>query len=463
MTARITTARTGLHRQKPLLSCASLSILAFTCLLITPPAWAKEQAVFDSSSLHKALREAIPGDNIVLYPGRYLRSKTQSTNGRSHYYHSHRSGTRQAPITLRSYSRDDLQVIEGSTIIDSGYTLYLTGDHWVVKDLIFQTGMKGIMLDSANHNVLDNISVSNTRDEGVHFRQSSSNNVLSNCHIYDTGRLKPGIGEAVYVGSHKGNEIGDHSNNNRIGGCQFGPGVTAEAVDIKSGTVGTIVEHNTIDAHDLSGVNFADSFIDIKGDDVIIRHNQMDWKNNSFIDHGIHILKRDHKSSNIYNNTVTLGDDMAFLKIGQGTVRSKDNQLNFNGHLASFYGAGAVNTSLSQNMPATHQYTGFQNNNNDIPKPDSDDCLTISKRKKTEVNLNTHNCITIPIELSGNLLQVWDSNEYTDCNFRGELVSMKSQTRWQINSNYAGTRQLMGNRFRISPSNNCNYLLVRWL
>jgi hypothetical protein len=454
---------------KPGIVVKSLS-LASACVLVlvvsvfaAAPADAREIAVFDGQSLHSALVSASPGDDIVLYPGDYSGIKTESPEDRWHYFHSHRSGTANAPITLRSYSRNDIQQLYGSSVTGSGYVFYLTGDHWRIQNLIFHTGQKGIMLDSANHNVFNNIAVHNVRDEGVHFRKSSSHNILRNCHIYNTGRLKPGFGEAVYVGTHEGDRLGDHSNSNRIGGCQLGPGVTAEAIDIKAGTINTIVEHNVMDANDVSGENYADSFIDIKGDKIFIRFNQMYWRGNQLMDHGIHVLKREHRSSNIYSNSVSLGDGMSFLKIGRGTVHAVNNNLNYSGNLFSTYSSGSLDGNLDENLPAVHQYTGFQNSSEPPQGPVPDTCLRLERDEKVEMDLNLHDCIEVPVDLFGRLVQVWDSQEHTGCNFRGSVTASSNQSVWPINANYAGTREISGRQLQVASANNCPYLIVRWL
>lgn len=439
-------------------ACSVLCLLACMATAVE----ARQVAVYDGTSLHRALRTAQPGDDIVLYPGFYRGVKTESPEDRWHYFYSHRSGTANAPITVRSYSRIDLQQLSGSSVGGAGYVFYLTGNHWRIRDLEFHTGQKGIMLDSASNNVFDNIAVYNVRDEGVHFRSSSSSNVLRNCLIRDTGRLKPGFGEAVYVGSHEGDRSGDRSNNNRIGGCQLGPGVTAEAIDIKAGTVNTIVERNVMNGRDTSGVNFADSFIDIKGDRVFIRYNRMNWSGNWQMDHGIHILRRQHTVSNIYGNTVTLGSSMPFLKTGQGTVHARNNALNYGGPLATTYGSGVVDDRLDRNLPGVHSYTGFRGAPEE-PEPEPTECLQLDYDKKVEIDRNAYSCVDFPVDLSGRLLQVWDSNENKSCNFRGNIVVVSTGAQWSINANYAGTRNLAGKRVRVAPTNGCPYLIMRWL
>jgi len=390
--------------------CVVLSLLVFTD---KAAADTREVAVYDGQSLHTALRNANPGDDIVLYPGDYSGIKTESPENRWHYFHSHRSGTSNAPM-------------------------------------------------------FDNIAIHNVRDEGLHFRQSSSNNTLRNCHIFDTGRLKPGFGEAVYVGTHEGDRLADHSNNNRIGGCLFGPGVTAEAIDIKAGTVNTIVEHNTMNGADISGVNYADSFIDIKGDEIIIRFNQMNWQGNSRMDHGIHVLRREHNNSNVYNNEVTLANGSAFLKIGRGTVKAANNQLLYSGKLASTYSSGEIDSRLDNNLPPVQNYTGFQDSSEPPetepePEPEPTECLSIERDRKVELNLGQYSCVDFPIELQEHLLQVWDSNANPSCNFRGNVISSSGGPEWTVSANYAGTRNMRGSRIHIQTTNRCEYLIVRWL
>ncbi len=425
-------------------------------------AQAAEVSVYDGHTLHRALRLARAGDQIVLYPGDYRGIRTESPNNKWHYFYSHRSGTASAPIVVRSYSRDDMQLLSGTDLNSAGYVLYLTGNHWRFRDLRFRTGQKGIMLDSASHNVFDNIEVAYVRDEGIHFRSSSSNNVLRNCYVHHTGRLKPGFGEAVYVGSHEGDRLGDHSNNNRIGGCRLGPAIAAEAVDVKAGTINTIIEHNVMIGDGISGENYADSFIDVKGNHVIVRHNRMHWRENRNMDHGIHMLKREHRNSNIYQNTVTLGRNMPFLKIGRGTVHASSNRLNYDGPLATFYSSGAIDATLDRNLPATHSYTGFRDSS-EAPEPRT--CLRLQRDRKVEVDMNTlsSNCVDVTSDLSGRLLQVWDSNANPSCNFRGTVVASDSGATFAVNANYAGTRAMTGQRLRITAANGCPYLIMRWL
>ncbi|MCM2680738.1 right-handed parallel beta-helix repeat-containing protein [Echinimonas agarilytica] len=287
--------------------------------------------VYDAAQLQQALRAAQAGDEIVVNPGVYVGNKSSSTSGNSKaHFFSDRSGNESAPIALRSLSPSNKQILQGENV-DSGYVFYLKGDHWVIKDLKFSTAQKGIMLEGANNNQIDNVEVSNIGAEAVHFRYFSSNNELSNCYIHDTGKRVggEGYGEGVYVGTHDGHtsEKLDNSNDNRIGGCTIGPDVTAEAFDVKSGTNGTVIESNYISAKGIVGISgspAADSFIDLKGTDNIIRNNKMDWQNDSNLDHAI-FTYQEHRNSNVYDNEFTLSSGSAIFHILEETVHSVNN------------------------------------------------------------------------------------------------------------------------------------------
>lgn len=73
--------------------------------------------------------------------------------------------------------------------------------------------------------------------------------------------------------------------NTTIRNCTLGPNIAAEAFDVKEGTQETLIEFNTIDATGISGANYADSFIDLKGARSIIRYN-------TFVRNGAPILKK---------------------------------------------------------------------------------------------------------------------------------------------------------------------------
>jgi hypothetical protein len=122
-------------------------------------------------------------------------------------------------------------------------------------------------------------------DEAIHFRASSSDGVLRNSYVHDTGRNSAQYGEGVYVGSANSNwskyqctdqreEKGTGDNTERvvIENNVF-QDITAEGADLKEGTDSGIVRHNTFRRAGTSGQNSADSAVDAKGNGCMIEDN----------------------------------------------------------------------------------------------------------------------------------------------------------------------------------------------
>lgn len=147
-----------------------------------------------------------------------------------------------------------------------------------VDDSRFISG-KGIILDTSSNNVLQNLTVHDVDDEGIHFRAFSTDNVLKNSHIYNTGKKQAGFGEGVYIGSANSNWCTytscnpDKSDRNKVLSNSIGPNVNAEGIDIKEGSSDGLIQGNTFDGSGISGENYADSVIDVKGNNYAITGN----------------------------------------------------------------------------------------------------------------------------------------------------------------------------------------------
>ncbi len=211
--------------------------------------------------LRAALENAQPGDFIHLADGVY-----------SGNFKVMVSGTADARITLYG-SR--AAVIEGSAI-NSDYGLYLAADYWTVAGFTVRNASKGIVTDRANHNILRGLEVYQIGDEGLHFRSFSSDNIVERSWIHDVGLSDPEFGEAIYIGSAMSNwdrysgGAPDASDRNWVIGNLLGPNVSAESVDIKEGTTGGFVQHNTFIS---TGTLVVDSWVDVKGNDYEVSHN----------------------------------------------------------------------------------------------------------------------------------------------------------------------------------------------
>jgi nitrous oxidase accessory protein NosD len=247
---------------------AALAVVGFALSLTasgTAPASASQNMVpvRSADGLVAALAAAKPGETIQLAAGHYEGTFVATAKG-----------TSEAPITLTGTAQSVLSN-------GAGYGLRLDGAaHWKLTGFSVNNARKGIVLDRSQHVVIDDVEVSQIAEEGVHFRTSSSDNVIRNSTVRDTGLEKPEYGEAVYIGSAVSNwgqfgENGaaDRSDRNEVRDNSLGPGVAAELVDIKEGTEGGVVSGNTFDGHGISGRGSADSWVDVKGNGYRIDGN----------------------------------------------------------------------------------------------------------------------------------------------------------------------------------------------
>ena len=245
----------------------------------TPPG-GRSVNVSTSAQLKVALAGALPGDTIHLADGSYTGA-----------FFGLASGTPTAPITLtgshaavlsNSGGACDPNIPAGAPVSYCGYGFHLNrASYWKLVGFAVTNSAKGIVFDSANHNVIDGVDVSRSDLEGIHLRTASSDNVVKNSTIHDTGVTEPGFGEALYFGSAQSNwdKFGenngtgpDRSDRNQSIANKFGPNVGGEHIDIKEGTVNGLVSGNTFTGG-TSGQHFADSWLDVKGSNYTIINN----------------------------------------------------------------------------------------------------------------------------------------------------------------------------------------------
>jgi len=232
--------------------------------------------VSTASQLITALNEANAGDTIVL---------AANTTFTGSFTAPGRRGTPSAPITLTGPAS---AIIDGNA--GTGYCLWLYRcAYWkVTGGFTLRNNLKGIMADISDHCDIDGVVVKDIKQEGIHLRNDSCDNTVRNCTISNCGTQDPGFGEAMYVGSANSNwgtpsvpksripaaQVGfpDKSDRNSfIGNTTFN--IPAEALDIKEGVTGTIVQNNTFDGSATLGANGAEQWVDIKGQNCVISGN----------------------------------------------------------------------------------------------------------------------------------------------------------------------------------------------
>ncbi|MFG2587218.1 sheath polysaccharide-degrading enzyme [Streptomyces sp. NPDC048438] len=239
----------------PALLTAALAAAALPLVAAGPARAAAVVDVGTAAQLKAALAAAAPGDTIRLADGTY-------------------TGNFKATVPATSAARITLTGSPAAVLTaGGGYGLHINGaSYWTVYGVTVTGGQKGIVTDAANGVVIDSVTVHGLDMEGVHFRTSSRDGVLKNSRIHDTGRNGRGMGEGVYVGS--AGDLTDRSDNARIIGNTIGPGVGGENIDIKEGTTGAEIIGNTFDGSGLTGANYDDSWVDVKGNDVLVENNK---------------------------------------------------------------------------------------------------------------------------------------------------------------------------------------------
>ncbi|WP_405144143.1 discoidin domain-containing protein [Sphaerisporangium sp. NBC_01403] len=242
---------------------------------VTPPAGGRTVNVATPAQLKAAIADAQPGDTIKLADGVYHDEFVITASGTS----SKRitlAGSRNAII------ENDLPGAgSGCPNGHLQYGLYLNGaSFWNLTGFTVRDSKKGVVMDGAKSTVIDGLYVHHTQDEGVHFRKGSSDGVIKNSTVTDTGLVQPGYGEGVYLGSANsnwscfgGSDGIDRTNNVQVLNNTIGPNVAAEAIDIKEGTSGGVIKGNHFDGTGEQNVNSGDSWLDVKGDGYTIESN----------------------------------------------------------------------------------------------------------------------------------------------------------------------------------------------
>jgi hypothetical protein len=217
--------------------------------------------VSTADQLSAALAQAGPGTVIQLANGSYEGNFVAA-----------RSGTPLAPVYLCGGPDAVLQ----SDGIKNGYVLHLDGvSDWRLSGFTVQNGQKGVVVDAGTRNALQNLTVQDIGDEGVHLRSNSTGNVVRGLIVRNTGLHKARYGEGIYVGTAKSNWDSvsggrpDRSDGNFILGNTISQ-TTAENVDLKEGTTGGVLAGNRFDG---SGLTAADSWVDVKGNGWLIAGN----------------------------------------------------------------------------------------------------------------------------------------------------------------------------------------------
>ncbi len=254
------------------LSAAVLSAgLAFSVIPVVSQAEGTRLVlVTNTEELIAALGDAQAGDEIILKEGIY---QNDEYVGEWSAFIAQADGTAENHIIIRSEDPENPATICGVSQ-DNKVALKIIGSYWEIRDLIVCEAQKGIFLQQSEHSIISGCEVYNTGAEAIHIIDNSSYNLVEDCHVHDSGTCYPQYGEGVYIGSSKNTtDYGYECHYNTVRNCSFGPNIAADHVDIKEYTLGTLVENCTFDGTGMQGENGGNSFIEVKGNNAIIRYN----------------------------------------------------------------------------------------------------------------------------------------------------------------------------------------------
>lgn len=244
-------------RERALIAMLGTAALTFAGI---PTATAATVSVGTTAQLTSALAAATPGTIIELAANTTFTGNFKAT----------KSGTSSSKITLKGPRS---AVLEAT----GGRGLELTGSHWTLDGFTITGGQKGLMALGVTNTLVTNLKVTGVGHEAIHFQYTSSDNVVRNNEITDTGKEYAGYGEGIYFGSANSNWPGgtpDRSDRNKAIDNKIGPNVRAESIDIKEGTTGGELSGNVFDGTGQSGEHFADSWVDMKGNGYLVANNR---------------------------------------------------------------------------------------------------------------------------------------------------------------------------------------------
>lgn len=253
-------------------AAASASLLLCAVPFASQAEGTRQVLVTNSDELLAALADVQAGDEIILREGVYQNDVFLGDGIWSAFY-AKADGTPENHIIIRSEDPGNPATISGVTQ-ENKVALKIVGSYWEIRDLAICEAQKGIFLQQSEHSVISGCEVYNVGSEAIHIIDNSSYNLVEDCYVHDAGTVSPQYGEGIYIGSSKNTEgYGYECHYNTVRNCRLGPDIAADHVDIKEYTIGNIVEGCTFDGTGMKGENGGNSFVEIKGNNCIIRNN----------------------------------------------------------------------------------------------------------------------------------------------------------------------------------------------
>lgn len=180
--------------------------------------------------------------------------------------------------------------------VDANAVLLIEGDNWEIRSLALTGARNGVVLNGANNTFLSGISIEDVGERGLYMYNGSSNNVISNSSIFNTGmslgaETVESQGEAIVVGE----EVDDTtdaqlSDNNYISNMVFGTDILAESVDVNNGASNTTISHSLFVTAGIDPLlSEQGSIVAISGEGTDYSYNMILHTNDELIDSGLSV------------------------------------------------------------------------------------------------------------------------------------------------------------------------------
>ena len=153
-----------------------------------------------------AIGKAVAGDVIYIREGEYKYAAKISLS---------RNGTAESPIQMMAYQKEKVIIdFSDMALSSSNRGFSLSGDYWIIKDLVIRRAGDNGMFISGSYNTVENCIFYENRDTGLQLGNGAAENNIINCDSY--GNADPSdYGDADGFACKM-----DVGNNNYFYGCR---------------------------------------------------------------------------------------------------------------------------------------------------------------------------------------------------------------------------------------------------
>lgn len=230
----------------------SLILIATLYLAICYTTQAKTVIINANQGTENQIKQASPGDTILLAPGNHNRFWLTLDKG------SNIVSTECDPLVIMSQDENNPAVIENDV---RGWTTFWidNSEYVIVENLIIQHGTTGMRIESSDHVIVRDCEIRYVRNAGLKIRDGSNYIDFVNNKIHHTGHDPdnhsqysdtPWYGEGIYIGTAQGGIHEDYNEYLWIEGNEIYETGYGEGIDVKSH-----IHHLTIKGNYIHGIS----------------------------------------------------------------------------------------------------------------------------------------------------------------------------------------------------------------